>query len=94
MDEDLELLIEECLEEVEGGLEAGFLKWLPGPSSWLGSGAVRGSRMYFCAWAIVSKSCFVMTKSPSRSKLGSLHLVVIVGYHDLPIAYLHPFWRR
>jgi hypothetical protein len=41
----------EDLEELDFGMAE--LKWLPGPVSSLGSGALRGSSMYLEAWGVI-----------------------------------------
>lgn len=40
--------------DVDDGLVGFLKKWLPGPVSSLGPGALRGSRRYLEAWNVVS----------------------------------------
>jgi len=51
--------------DVNGALLTAVVKWLPGPVSSLGSGAVKGSRRYLVAW-----KCFSFRKQDSLNNDG------------------------
>lgn len=66
-----------------GEASAGDIKWLPGPVSWFGSGAVNGSKRYLLAYGGWMTSVTICRGGRSKTGHGATYpfLVFYWGVH-------------